>query len=113
MQQINHLLRRMLVSTALFVALAPAVRAQDLKAKLPNDPEVVTGKLDNGLTYYIRQNKKPENKVELRLVVKAGSILETEEQRGLAHFMEHMNFNGTKNFQKNELPAVDRCEVWR
>lgn len=58
------------------------------------------GKLDNGLTYYIKNNGKPENKVELRLVVNAGSILEDEDQLGLAHFMEHMNFNGTKNFEK-------------
>lgn len=77
--------------------------AQDLKAKLPHDPKVVTGKLANGLTYYIKTNKKPMNKVELRMAVKAGAILETNEQLGLAHFMEHMNFNGTKNFQKNEL----------
>ncbi len=77
--------------------------AQDLQAKLPVDPEVVTGKLSNGLTYYIRPNHKPEHKVELRLAVKAGSVLENDDQQGLAHFMEHMNFNGTKNFQKNEL----------
>eukprot|EP01030_Chromulinospumella_sphaerica_P009689 gene9689-9498_t len=75
----------------------------DMAAKLPMDPDVVTGKLENGLTYYIRNNHKPANKVELRLVVKAGSILENNDQQGLAHFMEHMNFNGTKNFEKNEL----------
>jgi len=71
--------------------------------KIPFNPEVKTGTLSNGLTYYIKNNGKPENKVELRLVIKAGSILEDEDQRGLAHFMEHMNFNGTKNFKKNEL----------
>ncbi|OUS00146.1 peptidase M16 [Flavobacteriales bacterium 33_180_T64] len=71
--------------------------------KIPFNPEVKTGTLSNGLTYYIKNNGKPENKVELRLVVKAGSILEDEDQLGLAHFMEHMNFNGTKNFKKNEL----------
>ena len=71
--------------------------------KIPFNPEVKKGVLSNGLTYYIKNNGKPENKVELRLVVKAGSILEDEDQRGLAHFMEHMNFNGTKNFKKNEL----------
>ena len=59
--------------------------------------------LSNGLTYYIKNNPKPEDKLELRLVVNAGSILENEDQQGLAHFMEHMNFNGTKNFKKNEL----------
>jgi zinc protease len=70
---------------------------------IPTDPNVKIGTLSNGLTYYIQNNGKPENKVELRLVVNAGSILEDEDQLGLAHFMEHMNFNGTKNFKKNEL----------
>jgi zinc protease len=74
-----------------------------LNDKLPMDPAVKVGKLDNGLKYYIRKNVEPKNRAELRLVIKAGSILETEEQRGLAHFLEHMNFNGTKNFPKNEL----------
>ena len=91
----------------LFIAfVCTVVSAQDfsdLDAKIPIDDELTIGKLDNGLTYYIRPNKKPENKVELRLVVNAGSILENEEQLGLAHFMEHMNFNGTKNFEHNEL----------
>lgn len=71
--------------------------------QIPTDPNVRTGVLNNGLTYYIRNNGKPENKVVLRLVVNAGSILEDADQQGLAHFMEHMNFNGTKNFKKNEL----------
>ena len=73
------------------------------KDPIPTDPNVKTGKLANGLTYYIQNNPKPENKVELRLVINAGSILEDEDQLGLAHFMEHMCFNGTKNFKKNEL----------
>lgn len=75
----------------------------DLNQKLPTDPNVKIGKLDNGLTYYIRHNPKPEKKVDLRLVLNAGSILETDNQVGLAHFMEHMVFNGTKTFPKNEL----------
>lgn len=74
-----------------------------LTEKLPVDPTVKVGKLPNGLTYYIRQNKMPEKKVELRLAVNAGSVLEKDDQRGLAHFMEHMGFNGSKNFPKNEL----------
>lgn len=75
----------------------------DLTQKLPVDPNVKIGKLPNGLTYYIRKNTRPEKKVELRLVVDAGSILEDDDQQGLAHFTEHMAFNGTKNFKKNEL----------
>ena len=74
-----------------------------LTESIPVDPNVKIGKLANGLTYYIRKNVKPEKKVELRLAVNAGSVLENDNQRGLAHFMEHMGFNGTKNFKKNEL----------
>lgn len=70
---------------------------------LPVDSKVKIGKLDNGFTYYIRENSKPENRIEMRLVVNAGSILEDEDQLGLAHFVEHMCFNGTKHFEKNEL----------
>ncbi|MCW3119674.1 MAG: insulinase family protein, partial [Chitinophagaceae bacterium] len=75
----------------------------NLSQSLPVDPKVKIGKLANGLTYYIRKNAKPENKVELRLAVNAGSILEDDDQQGLAHFTEHMAFNGSKHFQKNEL----------
>lgn len=75
----------------------------DLNAKLGTDPNVKIGTLANGLKYYIRENKKPENRVEMRLVIKAGSLQESDEQQGLAHFAEHMCFNGTKNFEKNEL----------
>ncbi len=71
--------------------------------KLPIDSNVTIGKLDNGLTYYLRKNKKPENRVFMRLIVNAGSILEEDNQQGLAHFVEHMAFNGTKNFAKNEI----------
>ncbi len=70
---------------------------------LPTDQRAKIGKLENGLTYYIRNNGKPEDKLELRLAINAGSILENDDQQGLAHFVEHMNFNGTKNFEKNEL----------
>ncbi|MCG8310499.1 MAG: insulinase family protein [Cytophagales bacterium] len=93
----------------LFILFSMAVFGQDLKTlenlnnPIPIDSKIIKGKLENGLTYYIRQNKKPENRAELRLVVKVGSIVEDEDQLGLAHFMEHMAFNGTKNFAKNDL----------
>jgi len=74
-----------------------------LQKPIPLDPNVKVGQLDNGLTYYIRQNEKPEDKVEFRLVINAGSMQETDKQLGLAHFTEHMAFNGTENFEKNEL----------
>ncbi len=70
---------------------------------LPLDKDVITGTLENGVKYYIKQNKKPEKRAELRLFVNAGSVLEDDNQPGLAHFVEHMAFNGTKNFKKNEL----------
>lgn len=71
--------------------------------KLPIDPQVVYGKLDNGLTYYIRKNETPKNRAQFWLTVNAGAILENDNQNGLAHFCEHMAFNGTKNFEKKEI----------
>ncbi len=73
---------------------------------IPSDPNIKIGKLENGLTYYIKQNKKPEQRIELRLVINAGSICETDDQQGLAHFCEHMCFNGTKTFPGNKLIDV-------
>lgn len=70
---------------------------------LPVDSLVRIGKLENGLTYYIRNNKKPEKRVEMRLVVNVGSMMEDDDQLGISHFVEHMAFNGTKNFEKNEI----------
>lgn len=78
-------------------------QAQKKPAIIPLNPQVKTGKLANGLRYFILQNKKPENKVELRLAVNAGSIQEDKDQLGLAHFMEHMNFNGLKHFPHNDI----------
>ena len=75
----------------------------NLSDTIPVDPNVKIGKLENGLTYYIRQNKKPEQKVELRLVVNTGSIMEDDDQQGLAHLAEHMAFNGTIRFKKNDI----------
>ena len=75
---------------------------------LPVDPAVTIGKLENGLTYYIRENKKPENIAVLRLVVDAGSVVEEDDEQGLAHFVEHLAFNGTANFKKTDI--VDYLE---
>ena len=79
------------------------VQSQNLSEPMPRDPEITIGTFPNGLRYYIRNNKKPEKRAELRLVVKAGSILEDDDQQGLAHLVEHMAFNGTSHFPKNEL----------
>lgn len=82
-----------------FAQLPPQV----LEMPLPQDPEILMGTLDNGISYYIMQNSRPANRAELRLYVDAGSILEDEDQLGLAHFTEHMAFNGTTNFGKSEV----------
>ena len=80
-----------------------AMMAQMQMPSVPNDPDVRIGKLDNGLTYYIRHNNWPENRAEFYIAQKVGSIQENDDQRGLAHFLEHMAFNGSKHFQGNEL----------
>lgn len=89
-------------------SLADTLATAPLEAEIPTTPEILSGQFDNGLQYFIRPNHKPEGRVELRLVVNAGSVLEDEDQRGLAHFVEHMAFNGTRNFEKQEL--VDYLE---
>ena len=85
------------------LALASNVVAQMQMPPVPVDPDVRIGKLDNGLTYYIRHNNWPENRAEFYIAQKVGSIQENDDQRGLAHFLEHMAFNGSKHFKGNEL----------
>ena len=77
---------------------AASVAGYPLSADMPVDPEVMIGGLPNGLRYYIRPNPRPARQAELRLVVKAGSVLEDDDQRGLAHFVEHMQFQGSRHF---------------
>jgi zinc protease len=77
---------------------AASVAAYPLSVDMPVDPEVLVGGLPNGLRFYIRPNPRPAGQIELRLVVKAGSVLEDDDQRGLAHFVEHMQFQGSKHF---------------
>ena len=86
--------------SALFLCLCVGTYAQ-MDQPLPMDPAVRTGKLDNGLTYYIRQNGWPEHRVNFYIAQRVGSLQENEDQRGLAHFLEHMCFNGTENFPGN------------
>ncbi|MBC7655009.1 MAG: insulinase family protein, partial [Oligoflexus sp.] len=81
----------------------PDMASKPTVKTLPTDSSVVIGTLPNGLTYYIRKNVEPKNRAELYLVNKVGSIVETDAQQGLAHFTEHMAFNGTRDFPKNEL----------
>src|SRR5215467_1379663 len=82
---------------------AESVARYALAEKMPMDPEALVGTLPNGLRYYVRANAKPAQRAELRLVVKAGSVLEDDDQRGLAHFVEHMEFEGTRHFPAQSL----------
>src|SRR5499427_2995350 len=82
---------------------AASVASYALSQSMPVDPEVLVGTLPNGLRYYVRANAKPAHRAELRLVVKAGSVLEDDDQQGLAHFVEHMEFEGTRHFPKQGL----------
>src|SRR3974377_2142557 len=88
----------LLMTALLLVALAPAWAASPPDEKLPVDPALVMGALPNGLAYIIRQHKNPEGRVSIWLHVGSGSLNETESQRGLAHYLEHMAFNGTASF---------------
>ncbi len=88
--------------TLLLLATGLVAYAQQ-NAPLPVDPKVKTGKLENGLTYYIRQNSLPENRADFYIAQKVGSMQEEDNQAGLAHFLEHMAFNGTKNFPKKTM----------
>ena len=96
---------KLLLSTFLLIStlLLSAQTNFDLENILPEDPNVSKGVLENGMTYYVRSNENPKNRAELFLVIKAGSVDEDDDQLGLAHFAEHMSFNGTKNFPKHEL----------
>jgi len=98
-----------LFSALLFTNTYAQTGDMSMNEALVEDPNVTIGTLNNGLKYYIRENQKPENRVEMRLVIRAGSLQEDDQQQGLAHFVEHMCFNGTKNFEKNEL--IDFLEL--
>jgi len=82
---------------------AASVASYALSQSMPIDPDALIGKLPNGLRYYVRANAKPAHRAELRLVVKAGSVLEDDDQQGLAHFVEHMEFEGTRHFPQQGL----------
>ena len=83
--------------------MATAVPTLNADGTLVFDPSVVRGTLTNGLAYYIRHNEEPRDRGQLTLVLRAGSVLEDEDQRGLAHLVEHMAFNGTERFEKQQI----------
>src|SRR5262249_20449183 len=82
---------------------AESVASYALSQQMPVDPEVTVGTLPNGLRYYVRPNGRPAKRAELRLVIKAGSVLEDDDQQGLAHFVEHMEFEGTRHFPRQGI----------
>ncbi|WP_125040474.1 M16 family metallopeptidase [Bacteroides faecalis] len=108
----KHLLRGLFIAVLTICCNFQFVFAQPMQT-LPVDKDVRIGKLDNGLTYYIRHNALPEKRAEFYIAQKVGSILEEPQQRGLAHFLEHMAFNGTKNFpgDENGLGIIPWCET--
>ncbi|MGN0210382.1 MAG: M16 family metallopeptidase, partial [Muribaculaceae bacterium] len=83
---------------AVFTAICAFAQGPDQMQELPLDPAIRTGVLPNGMTYFIRHNETPKGQADFYIAQKVGSILEDDNQRGLAHFLEHMCFNGTKNF---------------
>src|SRR5262245_43361782 len=91
------------VTLLVTLAIAPLAARQALQEKVPFDAAVRTGTLPNGLTYFIRKNARPANRVLLRLAVKTGSLDEADDQQGLAHVLEHMAFNGSEHFKPGEL----------
>ena len=96
-------MKKILSTILLTLVGAVTMMAQMQMPSIPVDPDVRIGKLENGLTYYIRHNNWPENRAEFYIAQKVGSIQENDDQRGLAHFLEHMAFNGSKHFKGNEL----------
>ena len=92
----------MLIVAVVLVAMTIPANAQQM-TMAPADPDVRVGKLDNGLTYFIRHNEFPKNQVDFHIAQKMGAVQEEENQRGLAHFLEHMCFNRTKNFPGNNI----------
>ena len=94
-----------IIYTILFTLTISPLVAQDIGADqtIPMDPDIRIGKLDNGLTYYIRHSENPKNRGEFYIVHNVGAMQEEDNQNGLAHFLEHMAFNGTKHFPKKTM----------
>ena len=99
----KKLLGILVFALTLFQIFSLTASEINLDQKIPFDQEIVYGKLDNGLTYYIKKNTTPKKKARIDLIIKAGSLMEDDDQLGLAHLIEHMVFNGTKDYPKNKI----------
>lgn len=95
--------QKILLLGFLFFSLIGYAQPIDWNKKLPTDPNVSIGKLPNGITYYLRHNEEPKGRASFYIIRNAGALLENDDQNGLAHFLEHMAFNGTKNFPGKDL----------
>ena len=104
MRKINYVLAAALVAVSL-LSVGCASTSKKIKNGTPLvwDSANKTGQLSNGMSYYVRKNSEPQNRITLRLVVKAGSCMEDEDQKGVAHFVEHLAFNGTEHFEKSAI----------
>jgi zinc protease len=100
-------MKKLFLAAILFFTGMTTVVAQEMPP-IPVDPDVRIGKLDNGLTYYIRHNEWPEHVANFYIAQRVGSIQEDDSQRGLAHFLEHMAFNGSENFPKGYRELVNK-----
>ena len=96
-------LRKLFIAAMMLISIVAVAQQGMQMPPIPVDPDVRIGKLDNGLTYYIRHNAWPEHRAEFYIAQRVGSIQEDDNQRGLAHFLEHMAFNGSKHFKGNEM----------
>ena len=102
--------RKLILPILLIVSLNLTGLAQHDGDAVPVDPEIRIGKLDNGMSYYIRQNHEPENRASFYIIQNVGALLENDNQNGLAHFLEHMAFNGTKHFPSREKGIISTLE---
>ena len=100
---IHKMKQKVLLLALLFISLVGYAQPIDWNKKLPADPNVHVGKLPNGITYYLRHNEEPKDRASFFIIRNAGALLENDDQDGLAHFLEHMAFNGSKNFPGNSM----------
>ena len=102
--------RKTILPLLLITSVNIALKAQPYTEPVPVDPAIRTGKLDNGMTYYIRKNNEPENRASFYIIQNVGALLENDNQNGLAHFLEHMAFNGTEHFPVKERGIISTLE---
>ncbi|HLO41053.1 MAG TPA: insulinase family protein, partial [Phycisphaerales bacterium] len=96
-------MKRVVARAASYIVVLAGLATSTMAQDLPTDPTIVTGTLDNGLTYMVKQHNKPEGRAVVWIHFHTGSLNETDRQRGIAHYLEHMAFNGSENFAPGSL----------